>query len=155
MPPGPLEDMSNVTDALPEAEEAAAMAREKGWVVPQRYNYEAYNALNRDDYADALPWASNSAKYEWKEEYGDIGPPNEELEQMLFKDEYIPRVGKLLEKYVYLRVTWIIYVFSLLTPFIVAAFAKSKSLLRRLSVLIPSRVYVPFLKYTCMVLTRI
>ncbi|EZF35861.1 ATP-dependent RNA helicase [Trichophyton mentagrophytes] len=105
MPPGPLEDMSNVADALPEAEEAAAMAREKGWVVPQRYNYEAYNALNRDDYADALPWASNSAKYEWKEEYGDIGPPNEELEQMLFKDEYIPRVGKLLENIRQIQVT--------------------------------------------------
>lgn len=155
MPPGPLEDMSNVADALPEAEEAAAMAREKGWVVPQRYNYEAYNALNRDDYADALPWASNSAKYEWKEEYGDIGPPNEELEQMLFKDEYIPRVGKLLEKYVYPRITWIIYVFTLLTLFIIAAFTKSKSLLKLLSVLIPSRVYVPIIKHICVVLTRI
>lgn len=155
MPPGPLEDMSNVADALPEAEEAAAMAREKGWVVPQRYNYEAYNALNRDDYADALPWASNSAKYEWKEEYGDIGPPNEELEQMLFKDEYIPRVGKLLEKYVYPRITSIIHVFSLLTLYTVAAFVKFKSPLRPLSVLIPSRVYVPHMKYISMVLTRI
>lgn len=99
-PQEPLDEMAALAAALPGGEESAAMAREKGWVVPQRYNYEAYNALNKDMVADALPWASNSAKYEWKEEYGDVGPPNEELEQMLFKDEYIPRVGKLLEKYV-------------------------------------------------------
>ncbi|EEQ35187.1 DEAD-box protein 3 [Microsporum canis CBS 113480] len=97
-PREPLDEMAALAAALPGGEESAAMAREKGWVVPQRYNYEAYNALNKDMVADALPWASNSAKYEWKEEYGDVGPPNEELEQMLFKDEYIPRVGKLLEK---------------------------------------------------------
>ncbi|KAK2850683.1 hypothetical protein FQN49_005424 [Arthroderma sp. PD_2] len=101
----PLEDMATLAAALPGGEESAAMAREKGWVVPQRYNYDAYNTLNKDEVADALPWASNSAKYEWKEEYGDIGPPNEELEQMLFKDEYIPRVGKLVENLRQIQVT--------------------------------------------------
>ncbi|KAM5476917.1 putative RNA helicase [Microsporum audouinii] len=104
-PQEPLDEMAALAAALPGGEESAAMAREKGWVVPQRYNYEAYNALNKDMVADALPWASNSAKYEWKEEYGDVGPPNEELEQMLFKDEYIPRVGKLLENLRQIKVT--------------------------------------------------
>ncbi|KAM5478087.1 putative RNA helicase [Microsporum canis] len=104
-PREPLDEMAALAAALPGGEESAAMAREKGWVVPQRYNYEAYNALNKDMVADALPWASNSAKYEWKEEYGDVGPPNEELEQMLFKDEYIPRVGKLLENLRQIKVT--------------------------------------------------
>ncbi|KAM5442562.1 putative RNA helicase [Microsporum ferrugineum] len=104
-PQEPLDEMAALAAALPGGEESAAMAREKGWVVPQRYNYEAYNALNKDMVADALPWASNSANYEWKEEYGDVGPPNEELEQMLFKDEYIPRVGKLLENLRQIKVT--------------------------------------------------
>ncbi|KAF3482266.1 DEAD box helicase [Arthroderma uncinatum] len=106
MPPQePLEDMSNLAAALPGGEESAALAREKGWVAPQRYNYDAYNTLDKDEVVNALPWASNSAKYEWKEEYGDIGPPNEELEKMLFQDEYIPRVGKLLENLRQIEVT--------------------------------------------------
>ncbi|KAK2742946.1 hypothetical protein FQN57_005076 [Myotisia sp. PD_48] len=86
---------------LPDAASAAALAREKGWSEPQRYNYEAYNATTKDE----LPWASSSAKYEWKEEYGDVGPPNEELEKMLFNDEYIPRVGKMLENLRQIKVT--------------------------------------------------
>ncbi|EPS26837.1 hypothetical protein PDE_01776 [Penicillium oxalicum 114-2] len=38
-------------------------------------------------------WGGNAARYEWKDEYGDVGPRNEELERELFHDEHIPRPG--------------------------------------------------------------
>jgi ATP-dependent RNA helicase DDX3X len=38
------------------------------------------------------------------EEYGDIGPPNPELEEMLFHNEYINRVGIKFELYVFLPI---------------------------------------------------
>lgn len=101
-------DMGAVADALPSADgnmntEAAALAREKGWVEPQRYNYDAYNTVEKPaDVAEVASgeWGSNAAKYEWKEEYGDIGPPNEELEKMLFHGEHLVRQGNFMEKYV-------------------------------------------------------
>lgn len=78
-------------------EEAAALARQKGWTEPQRYDYDTYNADPKPGegagLTDLPEWASNAAKYEWKEEYGDVGPRNEELEKMLFHDEYLNRAG--------------------------------------------------------------
>lgn len=48
---------------------------------------------------DEFPqWASSAAKYEWKEEYGDVGPRNEALEQMLFHSDLISRAGTCFEK---------------------------------------------------------
>ncbi|KAK2760494.1 hypothetical protein FQN53_007874 [Emmonsiellopsis sp. PD_33] len=76
--------------------EAAALAREKGWSEPQQYDYEAYNAPPKPVegvIVGDVEWASNAAKYEWKEEYGDVGPKNEELEQMLFRSEFLNRAG--------------------------------------------------------------
>ncbi|KAI1960380.1 hypothetical protein LOZ58_004103 [Ophidiomyces ophidiicola] len=75
--------------------EAAALAREKGWAEPQRYDYAVYTTQPGDPSSDVndSQWASNAVKYEWKDEYGDVGPRNEELEQMLFRDEYTNRAG--------------------------------------------------------------
>ncbi|KAK2757266.1 hypothetical protein FQN54_004780 [Arachnomyces sp. PD_36] len=74
--------------------EAAALAREKGWAEPVEYDYSKYNSTERPaDNADAPTWASGAAKYEWSDEYGDVGPPNEELEQMLFHGEFASRTG--------------------------------------------------------------
>lgn len=101
----PAFDMAEMGSTLPATAgnmnaEAAALAREKGWAEPQRYNYDAYNAASKDDpaIADAETWGSNAAKYEWNEEYGDVGPPNPDLEKMLFRDDYIVREGEHMEK---------------------------------------------------------
>lgn len=74
--------------------EAAALAREKGWVEPQEYDYSVYTSTQKPgEEVDAPAWASGAAKYEWSDEYGDVGPPNEELEKMLFHNDYVSRAG--------------------------------------------------------------
>lgn len=95
-----LSDVSNRKSNM--NSEAAAVAREKGWVEPQGYDYAKYNAAAPQqkpaEASDAVnsdepEWAANAAKYEWSEEFGDVGPPNPELEKMLFHNEFINRVG--------------------------------------------------------------
>ena len=67
-------------------------AAERG--VTERLAVEAEAAAEADQYTSDVPlWASGAAKYEWKEEYGDIGPPHPELEKQLFKDQFINRIG--------------------------------------------------------------
>ena|SRR5436190_5084002 len=84
--------------------EAAALARQRGWVEPQQYNYEAYNASPKPDEegngSDLPEWAANAVKYEWNESYGDIGPPDPKLEEMLFRNEYLNRAGIKFDQYV-------------------------------------------------------
>ena len=93
-------------------EGAAQLAREKGWVVPVNYDYQAYNATLEEriaaqakaaeggDFAEngvtaqeAPAWASNAEKYEWNDEFGDVGPAFPALEAQLFKNDLINRVG--------------------------------------------------------------
>ncbi|KAL4800551.1 P-loop containing nucleoside triphosphate hydrolase protein [Aspergillus venezuelensis] len=97
--------------------EASAIARQKGWVAPEDYNYEKYihttqekpnettefgttvedgengeNGASMEE--DSAPqWAANAAKYEWNDEYGDVGPKNPHLEEQLFRSEFINRTG--------------------------------------------------------------
>ncbi|KAE8148109.1 putative DEAD/DEAH box RNA helicase [Aspergillus avenaceus] len=78
----------------------AEAAREKGWVAPESYDYAKYNAgpplpnPSEEIPKEQLPeWAANAAKYEWKDEYGDVGPANPDLEEMLFRSEFINRTG--------------------------------------------------------------
>lgn len=96
---GALKDVSN--DAVAKNAEAVAFARQKGWAEPSSYNYEEYG---KQEYGkpeqdatvvdSTMPvWGHNAQKYEWKEEYGDVGPRNEELEEMLYRSEFIPRQG--------------------------------------------------------------
>jgi ATP-dependent RNA helicase DDX3X len=101
-------DTTEMNSALPEGStpknrmnvEAAAVAREKGWAPPQEYDYAKYT--NPDPSKEPVEgqvdfenpeWAANAAKYEWREEYGDIGPANAQLECMLFHNEFINRAG--------------------------------------------------------------
>lgn len=82
-------------------EEAHNLAREKGWAEPQDYNYDAYNASNKavaENDALGTEWNHNAAKYEWKEEYGDVGPAMPELEHQLFRSEFINRQGLKFDK---------------------------------------------------------
>ena len=82
-----------------------------GWVVKKAYDYESYlvtdedgvganSKVNRDGIVDGQ-WASAAAKYEWDEDYGDVGPENPELEAQLFDDDTLSRVGRQIEACVY------------------------------------------------------
>lgn len=91
---GALNEVS--TDAAPTNGETRTMARERGWAEPSSYDYEAYGKQPTHttvvDQTQPM-WGHNAQKYEWREEYGDVGPRNEELEQMLYHSEFIPRQG--------------------------------------------------------------
>lgn len=106
-------DTANMSNALNDVTnkkgnmnvEAAAVAREKGWVAPQDYDYSKYTNANPlqkpaegDNPEEQPKWAAKAAKYEWSEEFGDVGPPNPELEKMLFHSEYLNRAGLKFEK---------------------------------------------------------
>lgn len=103
-----LQDVTNgasagldVASTGPKNKEASAEARAKGWAEPTQYDYSKYVgpasvAPIGDPSAvqDDIPeWAAKAAKYEWNDEYGDVGPPNADLEQMLFHSDLINRSG--------------------------------------------------------------
>ena len=111
--------MGEVTGAMASANlldlESAQRARDAGWVERETYDYAAYNAGphaapkaapdaapnagNREDgetteqTKDIPSWAANAMKYEWSDEYGDVGPAHPELEKQLFKNELLNRTG--------------------------------------------------------------
>jgi ATP-dependent RNA helicase DDX3X len=74
---------------------------ELGWVAKQSFDYETYNKSSKELYDEGLApgglgagdWASNAAKYEWNDEYGDVGPAFPELEAQLFGGEHRMRTG--------------------------------------------------------------
>ena len=98
--------VADVTDKLAEANlknaEFVQRSREAGWVEPVKYDYEAYAAGPKDAGEAAAPdstfelptWAANAIKYEWKDEYGDVGPAHPELEAMLFGKDNRVTEGK-------------------------------------------------------------
>ena len=99
---GTLNDVSNrvsddvSNDTSLKNGDAQILAREKGWAEPSGYNYEEYGKEAKDAIVvdSTLPmWGHNAQKYEWREEYGEVGPRNEELEQMLYHSEFITRQG--------------------------------------------------------------
>lgn len=97
-----LNDVSNVSNTDPGAvtvpiknEEAHQAARDKGWVAPQAYDYKTATqpfTANQEE-TNGPTWAHNASKYEWKEEFGDVGPPVPELEKELFHSELQNRKG--------------------------------------------------------------
>jgi len=103
--------LTDVTQSMANAtikdEAANQRSREHGWSEPQKYDYKSYNAGTREECeaveaAHELPaWASNAIKYEWKEEYGDVGPEHKELEKMLFQDQNRMESGIEFDKYLY------------------------------------------------------
>ena len=84
--------------------EAAAKARAYGFVEPIKYDYTLYGVKTgneADGEATSLPnfsWAASAAKYEYDEEYGEIGPRIPQLEQQLFTGEHIVRTGRYVTK---------------------------------------------------------
>ena len=93
-----LADVTNKVSNLQVNEDAIKRVRDAQWAEPQKFDYDTYNAGPRDAGsaapaagaeagANAPSWASSAMKYEWSEEYGDVAPPHEALEKMLFHDE--------------------------------------------------------------------
>lgn len=77
----------------PNAEAAQRVAREKGWTDPVPFEYA--ELANSKDHRD---WAGVAVRYEWKDEYGDVGPAVPELEDQLFRGELIARAGAKLDE---------------------------------------------------------
>ena len=95
-------ELADVTNSLSKANiNAAAIERvkETKWKAPQKYNYDAYNADSKEkreaiEAVQEMPaWAANAIKYEWSDEFGDVGPEFKELEEILFGDENQVKVG--------------------------------------------------------------
>ncbi|KAI9808609.1 MAG: hypothetical protein M1825_003759 [Sarcosagium campestre] len=78
-----------------------------GWTKPKPFNYAIYNAETREEREavealapaeDVGAWAATATKYEWKDEYGDVGPSVPALEKQLFGGEHAMRRGIEFEK---------------------------------------------------------
>ncbi|MCJ1285908.1 hypothetical protein MMC26_005250 [Xylographa opegraphella] len=97
-------------------------------IKPTEYDYNVYNATTREEReaaetrlaqrlsdtkieddtqftADVPLWASNAVKYEWNDEFGDVGPRHPELEKQLFRDQYTNRAGNMMATYAEINVT--------------------------------------------------
>ena len=94
-----LSDVTNkVSNVQINNDAAKERVKEANWSTPEGFDYEKYNAGPRDKAApasdfvqpegEASSWAANAAKYEWKDDYGDVGPADDDLQKMLFGDEH-------------------------------------------------------------------
>lgn len=81
--------------------ETLAKVREKGWnnPVPFRYETVGSGATPNDDRPSDQAWLGNAAVYEWDDDFGEVGPRNEKLEEMLYRGNNIMRVGNHLATY--------------------------------------------------------
>lgn len=77
----------------PNPEAAQKVARDKGWTDPVPFEYA--ELANSKDHRD---WAGVAARYEWQDDYGDVGPAVPELEDQLFHGELITRAGAKLDE---------------------------------------------------------
>lgn len=123
----PITDATNGTGAQgpKRDEESSKRARELGWVQPQSYNYDAKAPTVQVNTVDDAPevddeekvvsvhqsstWAHDAPKYEWQEEYGDVGPRNVALEKELFQGDHINRAGEKFKKSVASRRAFVLF----------------------------------------------
>ena len=98
----PLENTTNVVKVMaarePGDQEAAQHAAKKGWAKPTatKYNHDEPETEPefKDEVARGQPqYATNFAKYEWQEEYGEVGPEIPELEEALFRSQHRVQTG--------------------------------------------------------------
>jgi ATP-dependent RNA helicase DDX3X len=71
----------------------AERARAGEWIEPQPYDYTSANARDNLEIA----WFSKAKKYEWRDEYGEVAPRDEELEIDLFHNTYLSSQGDRME----------------------------------------------------------
>ena len=95
------------TDSEANSRNGATEGKAGAWVERTGYNYDMYNASTREEREamekevyteDIAIWAASAQKYEWKDEYGDVGPAYPELEKQLFNHDFINRQGKAMAK---------------------------------------------------------
>lgn len=82
-----------VADAsINEADKQAQLerARGHGWTETVAFDYNSYQKSGGDN---PYEWYGTAEKYEWKDDYGDVGPEIPELEKILFGNEFITREG--------------------------------------------------------------
>lgn len=84
--------------ALARKEEAAAnvaRAKEAGWnnQIPFQYETVVGGTPAEDETRDDAVWLCNAAIYEWDDEFGDVAPPNPELEKLLYEEQNLQRAG--------------------------------------------------------------
>ena len=86
----------------PAADTADNDDRENGWSDPSKYDNEmlqgaikpAADTADNDDSVESAPdWAANAIRYEWKDEYGVVGPADYKLEEALFGDIHKMKKG--------------------------------------------------------------
>ncbi|KAI9703333.1 MAG: hypothetical protein M1836_007899 [Candelina mexicana] len=94
----PNNALADITNGQPTADgepDGKPRARPVGWVEPVAYNYDVYNAntpearIAIENSVDAPAWASGAEKYEWSDEYGDVGPAIPALEAQLFNSDRV------------------------------------------------------------------
>ncbi|KAI9800735.1 MAG: hypothetical protein M1833_003151 [Piccolia ochrophora] len=98
---GALTDITNTAGNTNAAvgEGSAQRKVQPGWVAPTPYNYSAYTTGEGKEadaaFAAGEGWAAGAAKYEWSDEFGDVGPANSDLEKELFGREFQMTAGEM------------------------------------------------------------
>ncbi|KXL49529.1 hypothetical protein M433DRAFT_64171 [Acidomyces richmondensis BFW] len=78
-------------------EDLLTKAKDAGWTEKTAFNYAEFKRQGGKD----TDWHGAAKVYEWKDEYGDVGPRVEKLEKVLFGGEFLMRVGDHLENLEY------------------------------------------------------
>lgn len=71
-------------------------AKDAGWTNPIPFNYETVAGGQpdvRDEGRDSANWLSDAVVYEWDDDFGEVGPPNPELEKVLYENPDMMRAG--------------------------------------------------------------
>ncbi|KAK3071842.1 hypothetical protein LTR53_007904 [Teratosphaeriaceae sp. CCFEE 6253] len=71
-------------------EEYEAQVHSHGWGKSTPFDYEEFKRTG----GDSGKWGGQAAVYEWKDEYGDVGPEILELERELFGSEFKMKKGE-------------------------------------------------------------
>ncbi|KAF2000693.1 DEAD-domain-containing protein [Amniculicola lignicola CBS 123094] len=79
-----------------------AKHKEAGWNDPIPFNYDSVmgGTQGAGSHSD-VKWLADAAVYEWDDEYGDVAPRIDELEQVLFHDEHRMRAGGAIKAYTF------------------------------------------------------
>jgi ATP-dependent RNA helicase DDX3X len=86
----------NWTGAPEDKDEAEAKAKEYNWPEKIAYDYSAYQPVKNApvDVGSMPEWASSAVRYEWSDEYGEVGPRIPQLEADLYNLEFLHRAGE-------------------------------------------------------------
>lgn len=85
---------SNVPD-----EEKKKEAADHGWAATIPLDYEAIMNKDSSTAEGSLPsWMANTGTYQWKDEYGELGPEDPELEKVIFDEKLLNSAGAYLKQ---------------------------------------------------------